>query len=169
MTQDQLTWLAGWLEGEGSFSLSSGTVSVHAGSTDLDVLTKVAALLGTEKIAKKKPTAYTRRQFYTCRVFGEKAATSMTTILPFMGERRSGRIRELLAHHANRSVRRSAAGIRRWANPEFKKRTSDAISAAKIGQPKTREAALRGWETRRKGTQAAPEMVVETQPVAALV
>ena len=131
MTQDQLTWLAGWLEGEGWFGLSSGTLCIQACSTDVDIITKVAALLETEKIAKKKPTALTRRQAYVCRVFGDRAATLMTALLPFMGERRSGRMRELITHHNNRSVRRSAAGIRRWADPTFRERTSVAIREAR--------------------------------------
>src|SRR3990167_1236210 len=109
MDIEQCLWLAGWLEGEGCFTLSSGTLSIQACSTDLDVIERVAALLGTTHVTKKKPTPLTRRQAYICRTFGDKAADTMRLILPYMGERRAGRIRELSVHHANRHVRRSAA------------------------------------------------------------
>src|SRR3990167_6895634 len=105
LSENDRMWLAGWLEGEGWFGLSlrSGTLCIHACSTDIDVIMRVKTLLGAKVVTKKKPnTALTRRQAYNCRVLGSTAATIMQQILPEMGERRAGRIRELLTHHDNR-------------------------------------------------------------------
>lgn len=133
LTQSDIMWLAGWLEGEGWFGLSHGSISIQACSIDHDVLTRVASLLQTTHIYRKKPTPQTRHQVYVCRVCGETAANIMTTLLPYMGERRSKRIQDLLIHHSQRSTRKSAASTKRWADPAFRLKVSAAIRLARQG------------------------------------
>lgn len=94
--RDDVIWLAGLLEGEGTFDLHRGRYPrVRVGMTDRDVVGRAATLFGssirlTLKTAPHKPTWHAEIQ-------GEKAAQVMRAVLPFMGARRSAKIAEILS------------------------------------------------------------------------
>ncbi|WNN93677.1 LAGLIDADG endonuclease [Arthrobacter phage CallinAllBarbz] len=100
-TRDDLLWLAGLLEGEGTFDSHRGKYPrLRLAMTDRDVVGRAATLMGTSirltlNKAPAQPTWHTE-------VSGEKAAEIMREILPFMGTRRSQRIATVLATHAFR-------------------------------------------------------------------
>lgn len=151
MLQQDTIWLAAWLEGEGWFGLTKGSIAIQALSTDLDVITHVANLMGAISVRPKKPTKFTRRQAYYCRVTGNKAKVIMEAVSPYMFERRKAKIAELLAWRASGSARRSEAIRRRWADPEYKARVSAKIAATRSnGDPKWSEAVRKGWITRHE-------------------
>lgn len=58
MTTEELHWLAGWLEGEGSFLRGSpskpNSCRITAGITDKDIAEKVGKIFGTKAILVKK-------------------------------------------------------------------------------------------------------------------
>lgn len=97
-----LFWLAGWLEGEGCFSIYRNYRTkcpvVMAGSTDFDVISKVAKLfgVGVQYMRKSKPKKETYKPMYYTRVTSAKAKALMLKVLPLMGERRSARIKEVI-------------------------------------------------------------------------
>ena len=100
---EELIWLAGLMEGEGSFMLSTSSVQgrryQHArmtvGMSDKDVVEHVARLFGTSVYAytPKKPP---HKVIYSAQVNGLKARWFMERLLPYMGERRAAKIREVL-------------------------------------------------------------------------
>lgn len=106
MTRDELCWLAGWLEGEACFyyvmhKRNSPRIVLQAFSTDLDVLQKVARLIGAKGIATIPPRKQTATQWksnggYRAEIQADAAAALMRVLLPLMGERRSAKIRETL-------------------------------------------------------------------------
>ena len=114
MTNEQQSWLAGLLEGEGSFFLGNlqqrGNIRVSMTSTDYDILTRVIELTAAGHIYKQKRYDRTRdahRQAWAWQVTKEAdAARIMEAVLPLMGERRSAKIRELLDHYAARPERK---------------------------------------------------------------
>ncbi len=89
-------WLAGLLEGEGSFDLQRGKYPrVRLAMTDRDVVGRAATLFGssirlTLKAWPEKPIWHAEKQ-------GRDAAEIMRAILPFMGARRSQKIAEILS------------------------------------------------------------------------
>jgi len=92
---DDVIWLAGLLEGEGSFDLHRGKYPrVRVGMTDRDVVGRAATLLGARVRVSLKPPPY--RATWHAEVTGWKAALVMRAILPHMGARRSGKIAEVL-------------------------------------------------------------------------
>ncbi len=109
LTYDEETlWLAGLLEGEGSFCQGSGKngkrfgnyVRVGLTMTDYDIVEKVAAAIqwtGTIYSRKPSPASPYKKPQYMIAVSGDKAIITMKRILPYMGLRRSARIREILA------------------------------------------------------------------------
>lgn len=95
-TRDDIIWLAGLLEGEGSFDAHRGKYPrIRLGMTDRDVVGRAASLMDAKvrlalHPAPNKPTWHTE-------ISGTRAAEILQLILPHMGSRRSGRIAEVLA------------------------------------------------------------------------
>ena len=102
MTDSELHWLAGWLEGEGSFMKPSPSKpnqpSISAVCTDRDVIERVGRLLGSKvhEVNKTKCKVKGWKQQYQTRVRGIKARTFMMLLTPLMGERRQMQIRDAL-------------------------------------------------------------------------
>lgn len=100
--RDDLLWLSGLLEGEGSFDLHRGKYPrIRLGMTDRDVVGRAASLMDAKirlslHPAPAKPTWHTE-------VSGDRAAAIMRAILPFMGARRSAKIATILAAQAYRT------------------------------------------------------------------
>jgi hypothetical protein len=99
-SRDSLLWLAGLLEGEGSFM--SGPPS-HPNSpiiavqmTDEDVVARVAQAFGVACVPCAIRTAQWR-QTYHARLRGESAVRLMHALRPFMGKRRQAQIDKALA------------------------------------------------------------------------
>lgn len=103
-------WLAGLLEGEGSFTVANKGrhcyPSVKLKMTDRDVVERAARILRTVQYRKGgngilsyRPSRSTMgtKQNYVVAIAGRRAAGWMMTLYPLMGERRQKRIRELLA------------------------------------------------------------------------
>lgn len=96
-SRDDVIWLAGLLEGEGTFDLHRGKYPrVRVGMTDRDVVGRAATLMGSRVTSRfhKAPFQAT----WHAEVTGEKAEEIMAAILPHMGSRRSGRIASILGH-----------------------------------------------------------------------
>ena len=111
MTPDQeLAWLAGLLEGEGTFftvrSQPAGCRRsyfyplVALGMTDADVVARVAGIFGVGWRLVSNTRG--KKKYYRTVATGSRAANIMRAILPFMGERRAAKIREVLAAYDSR-------------------------------------------------------------------
>ena len=96
MTLQELSWVAGLLEGEGSFHHKGKCVIVQLSMTDRDVVAKAAQLIGSKAVGYKRPSRPCGKPMFYCYLGGDRADVLMQQLLPFMGERRSMRIRELL-------------------------------------------------------------------------
>jgi hypothetical protein len=89
LTNNQLCWLAGLIEGEGSFV--AGTPShprravVTITMTDYDIVKRVSDMLGVS-INKVKPASDRHKQGYRVGLDGGRAVSLMN--LPYMGKRR---------------------------------------------------------------------------------
>ena len=93
-----LLWLAGLLEGEGTFlrppPSSPGQPIVSCRMTDRDVIDRVGAALGTSVSANDKGNYKTE---YAAAVRGARAVALMTDIKPMLGTRRQAAIDRALA------------------------------------------------------------------------
>jgi hypothetical protein len=102
MTDTDLAWIAGLLEGEGSFLMPppskpmSALISME--STDHDVVLRAAALLGINNIFSR--VRGSNKRTYIIRVAGARAEEYMRQLLPHMGERRAEKIRSILEYMA---------------------------------------------------------------------
>lgn len=102
ITDTELAWLAGILEGEGSFMMSRNVVNgkvyfyprIVVGMTDKDIIDRVSKLFGTSTY--KIPVVNGRKQAWRAQVSGAKSVQIMESLLIYMGDRRSNKINEIL-------------------------------------------------------------------------
>lgn len=95
MKYEDTIWLAGLLEGEGTFDLHRQKYPrIRVGMTDRDVVGR-AAMLMDSRIRMSLPLDNTKTMFHA-EISGAKAAEIMRALLPHMGSRRSGKIGEIL-------------------------------------------------------------------------
>jgi hypothetical protein len=103
----EVAWLAGLLEGEGSFCKlvkirrpkkkapwKDPYIAVQLGMTDEDVVARAAALMGVTYQQRKTPQG--RKMMYQCRAAGVRAEILMKLLRPWMGERRRKQIEDIL-------------------------------------------------------------------------
>lgn len=97
MTDADLMWLVGILEGEGCFDAQRHKYPrIRLGMKDRDVVGRVATLMGTRVRVSLKPAPFAPMFHTECQ--GERAAELMRLIFPHMGARRSSKIAEILGH-----------------------------------------------------------------------
>lgn len=107
MTTADLYWLAGLLEGEGSFTFAAATVAstgyvkhnfrISVASTDLDIVERVADLLKTRVRGPYRGKAH-HKQYWTTSLGARDDVLQMCRRLrPLMGQRRQGQIDAVLA------------------------------------------------------------------------
>lgn len=99
-----LAWAAGLLEGEGSFGWINGYPYVSIEMTDEDVIRRYAGLFPTRrgrKVMHRKNrndpfSGNPRKDTWRYEIQGPYAVGLMMSILPFMGTRRSQKIKSIL-------------------------------------------------------------------------
>lgn len=119
----ELAWLVGLLEGEGTFSISTSRPKPNGGyyryprvrvtMTDQDVVEHVAKLFGGTKVHFTHPPsaqAAGHAPQWATELQGKKAVILMERVLPYMGNRRQARIRELLDPDYFRGLHESIQG-----------------------------------------------------------
>ena len=103
----ELHWLAGLLEGEGSFMAgppsSPGLPIIAVNMTDRDVMVRVGRIF-ERKVHLVRPRNVRWRTSYQVRVNGGSAVRWMTLLKPLMGSRRQAQIDRALASYAPRPV-----------------------------------------------------------------
>jgi hypothetical protein len=107
ITSHDLHWLAGLLEGEGSFlkgpPSAPGLPVISLQMTDEDVVARVARMFGRTPSSWQAPHDRWQRTFIT-RATGAKAVAWMHALHPLMGNRRRQQIDEAMASYAPRSA-----------------------------------------------------------------
>jgi hypothetical protein len=96
----EIAWLAGLLEGEGSFMPGPPSNPrmpiVCLAMNDADVMARVGRLLGRKVVPLRRRSEHWQ-QSYQLRVQGAKAVSWMTLLRPLMGSRRQAQIDRALA------------------------------------------------------------------------
>lgn len=109
MRESDLIWLAGLLEGEGTFDLHKQKYPrIRVGMADRDVVGRAATLMGSS-IRMSISTVGNKAMFHA-ELSGAKAAEIMWLLLPHMGTRRSAKIGEILGRYEWLSGRPQIAG-----------------------------------------------------------
>lgn len=101
MEEQNLYWLAGLLEGEGSFLKGSPSrphePAVVLNMTDEDVVARVAAMFDQKYYKRRGRPDLGWKPSYIFRLRGSRAVDLMRILLPLMGHRRQEQIQAALA------------------------------------------------------------------------
>jgi len=116
VTPEERGWLAGLLEGEGTFAYSRGTPVIVLTMIDEDIVRRAAALMGSPSVRRRHHNAR-YQPTYTARLSGRCSVDLMRELEPLLGHRRGGRIRELLALYGDRYVDRVCGGCGKIFRP----------------------------------------------------
>lgn len=95
MKEQDVAWLAGWLEGEGYFGYNS-SLFIRVKSIDLDTLEKAQALVGKGNIRVERRDNPKHSPTWEWGIFGKNARRVMLMVYPYMCRRRKDRIRDAL-------------------------------------------------------------------------
>lgn len=109
MTEVEVAWLAGLLEGEGYFGWKNGGPEIRLAMSDLDTVNKAALLMGGKpaSLMRRKRPAHHKNLFQKV-VTGYKAARILPLIRPFMSARRGAVIDDLLSWRPKKRERGTA-------------------------------------------------------------
>lgn len=98
LVMPDLYWLAGLLEGEGSFGIHRRKANplIQYSSTDYDVVLRAATMMETTAAG---PYLYgtSKKPVWKMALAGTRAVGWMMTLFSLLGERRKARIKEVLA------------------------------------------------------------------------
>jgi hypothetical protein len=136
MDKYDLYWLAGFLEGEGSFMKGSPSTPnlpvIQVSSTDEDVIAKASKLFGVSywQIDKKRSIKNGWKIPYATRIRGKKAVDLMENIKPLMGIRRQSQIDEALSCYSVSSYKLTEDIVK---NIKFALKTS-GLTQGQIGK-----------------------------------
>jgi len=124
LSMTELAWLAGILEGEGCFLLTTksksnlGYPQINISMSDKDVMDRVALLLEASIYLKSDKRKESYKDQWIAKVNGARAAGWMMTLYLFMGERRRAKIRQVLLEWGNDPKPSEIKVAKTW-NPEL--------------------------------------------------
>ncbi|WBQ03806.1 LAGLIDADG family homing endonuclease [Kribbella sp. CA-293567] len=104
MTREEAAWLSGLLDGEGCFDSPRGNPRIRVKMSDLDVILRAADLMGASTHMEAARFEH-HKPLMVAQITGDRAASIMRALLPWLGSRRSGKCTEIiLAHTARQSA-----------------------------------------------------------------
>ncbi len=149
-----ISWLAGLIEGEGSFLTCNTSPCISLQMTDKDIIERAARLLG---VTVRGPYVYgSNKPTWTCRVYGQRAAGWIMTLWTFMGTRRREKMLEVLeAWKARKTSRRNRPpGRKATCHPEREHRAHGLCGPCYRKQYRARKPDyLRQWRAKRRAAQ----------------
>jgi DNA-binding transcriptional regulator YiaG len=132
MKETALTWLAGLLEGEGSFlkapPSSPNCPRISLEMTDKDIVERAASLMGGKAVRRiLKNTLW--KPTYRVIIKGSRAAAIMRVLYPEMGMRRRAQIDAALEAYIERKKGDNTRRLSEDQVREIRKRTGFTISS----------------------------------------
>ena len=118
---NNLYWLAGILEGEGSFGMHTikkrptarSTQVVQLKMTDADVMYRVSKLLNCRQYCYRRPGKY--KTVWSIKLSGKYAVGLMMTMYCLLGSRRQERIRQILTYWKQTPNKGHAGPAEHWS------------------------------------------------------
>lgn len=137
----EVAWLAGLLEGEGSFIMSKSgkwkgvqhtSPLITLGMTDEDVVRRVAALWERAvSVNRRSEREGNARDLYSTRLSGDKAVFWMLAMFGFMGARRQAKMLEVVGLQVEKVPHRERARLAATAQYQRQNRERDSLGRLK--------------------------------------
>jgi hypothetical protein len=112
LTESEIAWLAGIYEGEGCCKISSGrAIGVEIVMTDEDIIQRLHELTGVGYVHTLAQRNEKYKQVYKWNVGSADAVEFLTTILPWLGKRRSIRAKNAITNWQTNRKQSTAGDI----------------------------------------------------------
>lgn len=149
VAKNELYWTAGFLDGEGSFTLCGKTPRVQATQVDVWHLEKLMAIFGGT-ISPKKPAGFGKQQCHSWALTGPRAVGLMMTMYDLISPRRQSQITRVLTFwkscHAGVGTRHHASTVSDDDAFQAMKRVADGESVDGVARSfGVTRIALRKW------------------------
>ena len=133
MKETDLAWLAGLLEGEGSFlkapPSSPNCPRISLEMTDKDIVERAAALMGGNAVERINLRNALWKPAYRVAIKGSRAVALMRVLYPAMGARRRSQIDAALATYIERKKGDNTRRLSEDQVRQIRKETRTTISA----------------------------------------
>jgi len=112
-SRESLAWLAGLLEGEGSFVVNDTRPQITVDMTDEDVIRRCHEIAGVGHVygpyARQRSTTGPRKDLWSWRVSQQLHTYAlMVALYPWMGQRRQEKMREIMVTWLSRTRKTDA-------------------------------------------------------------
>lgn len=111
LAREDAAWLAGLLDGEGCFDAPRNNPRVRVKMSDLDVVLRAADLMDA-KTYMDTPTNPAHKPCMVAQITGDRAASIMRAVLPWLGARRSQKATDLILAHTARQATRATRHLK---------------------------------------------------------
>ena len=106
MKLNDVYWVAGLIEGEGSFDYNRGTVRIQVAMTDRDIIDRLRTIVNFGSVREVKRYQAHHKPCFAWSGSGRQAAALMMTIYSLMGQRRKDKIYSILSVWKKTAARR---------------------------------------------------------------
>lgn len=138
MNEVDIAWLAGLLEGEGSFlrgpPSAPTTPVVKVQMTDRDIIERVAVLFGVGYVNESVKKEAHWKTSYQTMLRGSRAVTLMQLLRPFMGVRRQQQIDVAIASYKTDTTSRNRRKLSQEQVDEIRRRIAAGESAYRVAK-----------------------------------
>ena len=102
-TREEIAWVAGFMEGEGSFNGSSRSFEVSAYQSDIEPLEKLQKIMGGTiyKVKARSNRNINTKESYSWRATGRVALVTVMYLYDHLSEKRRNQIEQKLTKLAN--------------------------------------------------------------------
>jgi hypothetical protein len=99
MNKEEIAWLAGIYEGEGSCSITTGrAIRIDITMTDEDIVNRIQLVTGLGSVRTVAQRSENHKQAWCWSVGSKDAVNFLEAVLPWLGERRSRRARDAVTN-----------------------------------------------------------------------
>jgi hypothetical protein len=137
MNQNDIYWLAGLLEGEGSFMKGAPSNKrlpiISMQTTDGDIAEKVGKMFNVKVYSRKRRQEHWK-DVYSIRIIGSRAVELMKILKPLMGKRRQEQIQTALDSYVNTTKEEHASKLNWETVREIRVKMASGQSVKELSQ-----------------------------------
>ena len=114
VSQNELSYLAGYVDGEGCMLVAAGSITIKVDSCYPKICYRLFKLFGGRfrQIQRKFSFKSTTRNYFSWAIHGQKAFVAVTLLLPFLREKKDQAKLLLKAHNTKNSVEKNQIALK---------------------------------------------------------
>ena len=114
VSQNELSYLAGYIDGEGCLLVAAGSITIKVDSCYPKICYRLFKLFGGRfrQIQRKFSLKSTTRNYFSWAIHGQKAFMAVTLLFPFLREKKDQAKLLLKAHHTKNTIEKNKIALK---------------------------------------------------------